>query len=195
MTKLKRAGLRLPSALLLLSLLQGAAAPPARAQDGAATPEQPAAEAPAPARPAVAYGSLQEVGGTMHTRLLVIRPRTVHAGDAALGVVESVRKRAVTERRLGRVHNAIAKMLNKYVQKYGSMTATRSAEEAEYVVVFNLLQFKRVLNDFYPTGEMYLVAYREPGPPRVLWKTPKEMFYDDATKNLIKALKQSRGEK
>ncbi|HLM57423.1 MAG TPA: hypothetical protein VK422_15015 [Pyrinomonadaceae bacterium] len=193
MTKLKRAGLGLPSALLLLSALQGAATPPARAQNGAATPEQPAAEAPA--SPGVAYGSLQEVVGRMNARLLVIRPRTVSAGDPALGVAEAVRKRDVTERRLGRLHNAIAVMLNKYVQKYGSMTAARSPEQADYVVVFNLLQFKRTLNGIYPTGEMYLVAYREPGPPRVLWQTPKEMFYDDATKSLIKALKQSRGEK
>lgn len=192
--KLKRAGLGLPAALSLLFALHVAAAPPARAQNGAAAPEQPAAEAPG--RPGVAYGSLQEVRGTMmNARLLVIRPRTVHAGDAALGVTEAVRGRATTERRLSRLHNAIAKMLNKYIEKYGGMTATRSVEEADYVVVFNLLQFKRVLNDIYPTGEMYLVAYREPGPPRVLWKTPKEMFYDDATKNLIKALKQSRGEK
>ena len=131
----------------------------------------------------------------MHARLLVIRPRTVSAGDPALGVAEAVRKRDVTERRLGRLHNAIAIMLHKYGQKDGSMTAARSPEQADYVVVFNLLQFKRTLNGVYPTGEMYLVAYSEPGPPRVLWKTPKEMFYDDATKNLIKALKQSRGEK
>jgi hypothetical protein len=193
MMKLKRAGLRWPAGLLLLFLLQGAAARPARAQNGAAPAEQPAAEGTA--RPAVAHGSLEEVRGRMNARLLVIRPRTVSAGDPALGVADAVRRRATTERRHGRIHNAIAKMLNKYIEKYGSMTATRSVEEADYVVVFNLLQFKRVLNDFYPVGEMYLVAYTEPGPPRVLWKTEKEMFYDDATKNLIKALKQSRGEK
>ena len=194
MMKLKRAGLRLTPALLLLFVLRGAAAPPARAQNGAAPAEQPVAEAPPP-RPRVAYGSLQEVKERMNVRLLVIRPRTVSAGDPSLGVADAVRARATTERRHGRLHNAIARMLNKYIEKYGGMTATMSVEEADYVIVFNLLQFKRVLNDFYPTGEMYLVAYREPGPPRVLWKTEKEMFYDDATKNLIKALKQSRGEK
>ena len=185
--KLERAGLRLPAALLSLAVLQGAAALTARAQSGAAPP--------APDRPAVVYGSLAELRGKRRMRLLVVRLHTVSAVDAALSAAEAARAGGKTEGRYGHLHNYIARELNKYIDKYGSMVAARRDEEADFVIVFNLLRYRRVLREAYPSGEMFVISHREPGPPRVLWHTPKEMFYDDATKRLIEDLKESRGER
>ena len=187
--KLKRDRPRLCAPLLSLAVICCALSRPALAQKGGA-------EAPAdPNRAGVAYGSLEELKGKRRVRLLVIRPRTVSVADPALVAADAVREGAETDQRYGRVHDAIAKRLNKYINKYRSMEGAPRAEAADYVIVFNLVRFKRVLNTLYPWGEMYVITYREPGPPRVLWKTPKEMFYDDATGDLIKALKRMRGEK
>ena len=174
---------------LALVLLCVAAPRPAPAQKGGAEESESADRAP------VAYGSLDELKGKRRVRLLVIRPRTVSAADPAFGAAEAVRMGAETERRYSPLHDAIARKLNKYINKYRSMEAALRPEAADYVIVFNLVRFRKVLNSYYPSGEMFVITYKEPGPPRVLWKTPKEMIYDDATKKLIEELKRLRGEK
>lgn len=191
-------------ALVALALLAAAAAPRARTQEG--PPREEKAPANAEARdegkdesPAVAYGTLEEVRNKRLVRLLVIRPRTVDASDPTQGVpsavVSAVTSGAETNPRLRWTHDLIARRLNKYIRKYRSMTAIPPGMEPDYIIVFHLLRYRVVLNGVYPSGEMYVVAYKPPGPPRVLWRTQKEMFEEDATKELLKALKAARGEK
>lgn len=145
--------------------------------------------------PPVAFGALEEVRSKRLVRLLVIRPRTVSATDPTQGVAAAVASGAETSPRLRWTHDLIALRLNKYIRKYRSMTAIPPGVEPDYVIVFHLLRYRTVLNGVYPSGEMYVVTYKAPGPPRILWRTPKEMFEEDATKELLKALKASRGEK
>ena len=127
--------------------------------------------------------------------LLVISPATVDARDPTAGVVEAIRSGRKVSTRHRRVFNAIAKKLNKYMDKYGSMTAVEDPGEADFFIVFNLLRYRRMLNGFYPYGEMMVIAGRAPAPERVLWKTDREMFVEDAANDMLKAIKASRGEK
>jgi hypothetical protein len=201
--KLRRAShtlgaLAAPALFVLLAL--AAPAPPARAQ------EAPPREVTTPAKaddkteagaesPPVAFGTLDEIRGKRLVRLLVVRPRTVSASDPTQGVVAAVASGADTSPRLRWTHDLIARRLNKYIRKYRSMTAILPGMEPDYVIVFHLLRYRAVLNGVYPSGDMYVVSYKAPGPARILWRTSKEMFEEDATKELLKALKASRGEK
>lgn len=188
-------------ALVALALIAHAAPPPpARAQEGppreVTTPAKAddKTEAAAESTP-VAIGTLDEIRGKRLVRLVVVRPRTVSASDPTQGVVAAVTSGAETSPRLRWTHDLIARRLNKYIRKYRSMTAIPPGMEPDYVIVFHLLRYRAVLNGVYPSGEMYVVSYKAPGPPRILWRTQKEMFEEDATKELLKALKASRGEK
>lgn len=194
--KLRRAShtLRALAALALLS--HAATAPPARAQEGppreVTTPAK--AEGAGESTP-ITVGTLDEIRSKRLVRLVVVRPRTVSASDPTQGVVAAVTSGAETSPRLRWTHDLIARRLNKYIRKYRSMTAIPPGMEPDYVIVFHLLRYRAVLNGVYPSGEMYVVSYKAPGPPRILWRTQKEMFEEDATNELLKALKASRGEK
>jgi len=188
-------------ALVALALLAPAAASPARAQEGpprdeVTTPANAEARAEGAAEsPSVAFGTLEEIRDKRLVRLVVVRPRTVSASDPTQGVLASVTSGAETSPRLRWTHDLIARRLNKYIRKYRSMTAIPPGIEPDFFIVFHLLRYRVVLNAAYPSGEMYVVSYKAPGPPRILWRTPKEMFEEDATKEFLKALKASRGEK
>jgi len=190
--------------LVALALIAAAAAPHAHAQG------EPPREAKTPAKAearaegkdvakaesaAVTNGTLEELRDKRLVRLLVIRPRTVDAGDPTQGIASAVASGAETNPRLRWTYDLIARRLNKYIRKHRSMTAIPAGIEPDFVIVFNLLRYRVALNGIYPSGEMYVVTYKAPGPPRVHWRTGKEMFEEDATKELLKALKASRGEK
>ena len=194
-----RASHTLTALVALATLAIAPAARPARAQEGPPREANTAAKAEGKAEGAVStavtFGTLDEVRSKRLVRLLVVRPRTVSASDPTQGVVEAVTSGAETSPRLRWTHDLIAQRLNKYIRKYRSMTAIPPGVEPDYFIVFHLLRYRVVLNGVYPTGEMYVVSYKAPGPPRILWRTRKEMFEEDATKELLKALKASRGEK
>ncbi len=44
----------------------------------------------------------------------------------------------------------MARKLNKYMDKYGSLTAAEGLADAEYVIYFNVVEFRRILDTVYP---------------------------------------------
>lgn len=93
-------------------------------------------------------------------------------------------------------YGVIARKLNEYVRKRGGMTAVGSASEADYVVYFNVLEYRRLLNGVYPYGELFVILNRGPdGRPRIIWRTRKATWAEDAAKEFLRELKRARGEK
>ena len=77
------------------------------------------------------------------------------------------------------------------------MTAARDLSEADYVIYFNVVEFRRILYTYYPYGELFVIVKGSPEklkPPRVVWRTKKMSVAEDAIGDLIKDLKILRGE-
>lgn len=142
-----------------------------------------------------ARGSLQEINDKRRAYILVIRSKVIDASDNARGASEAVKAGDRTEIRYRRVFNIIAKELNKYMRKHGSMTAAQDSFNADYVIVFNVTHYRRILDSIYPFGELFVIANQPSGETRVLWRTEKSMLPHDAIKKLVQAMKQVRGER
>lgn len=142
---------------------------------------------------AVVQGSLSEVRRLKHVHLMIIGGTTLDARDPLLGVAEALRNKN-SPRRQGRVYNVLARKLNNYMRKHGSMSAS-PREDADYLIVFNFLRYRRLLNTYYPSGELYVVVEQKDGGFRFLWKTDKEMLAEDAINRLISEMKNIRGER
>jgi hypothetical protein len=149
----------------------------------------------ADAAPLSVPGSLAEIKGKRTARLVVIRPSTIDFNDPSRAAVEAVRSGQITGRRQWYAYAVIAKKLNKYIKKYGTMAGAEDVLKADYVIVFNLLRYRRMLYSYYPSGEMYVISYQDPGPARILWKTGKEMLAEEATSELIRAMKTALGQR
>lgn len=145
--------------------------------------------------PSLIRGTLEEIRDKQRAYLMVISSIVLDAREPDRGVVEAVRQREVPSRRLRRVYPDIARRLNKYIRKYKSMTASDNADTADFLIVFNVLRYHRLLSVTYPAGEMYVIVDRPNEPVRILWKTEKEMIAEDATKRLVDALKKFRRER
>jgi hypothetical protein len=77
------------------------------------------------------------------------------------------------------------------------LSAAADLSEADYVIFFNVVEFRRILNTIYPYGELFVIVKGSPEtlqPPRVVWKARKVLFAEDAIGDLIKDLKAVRGE-
>jgi hypothetical protein len=102
-----------------------------------------------------------------------------------------------TAMRFPRTYNTLARKLNKYMRKHQSISAARSLEEAEFIVLFYVLEFRRPLGVPHPYGELYVIL-NEAGAgkqPRIIWKTRKNsMWVEDAIDDLLKDLKSLRRE-
>ncbi|HEY9283923.1 MAG TPA: hypothetical protein VIP46_10765 [Pyrinomonadaceae bacterium] len=102
-----------------------------------------------------------------------------------------------------RTHNypyiVIARKLNEYIRKRKGLTAVDRASEADFVIYFNVLEYRRTLNGVYPYGELFVILNGDAGgrsqPPRIIWRTRKASWAEDAAKEFIKELKRVRGEK
>ena len=141
-------------------------------------------------------GSLEEIRGRRRAHLLVMRSNTVDASaDPAQVAVDAVRSGMRTERRFRYTFAVIGKKLNKYIRDYQVISGVGDPTQADFVIVFNLLRYRRILNSIYPEGEMYVVSCNPPGPARVLWRTEKQMLAEDATSKLVKALKEVNGQR
>ncbi|MDQ3686465.1 MAG: hypothetical protein M3430_12825 [Acidobacteriota bacterium] len=144
-------------------------------------------------------GSLSEIKDKRRVLLLTGRSNTVDVRDAAKTALEAAHR--MTANRRSRHHLSyfvIAQKLNKYIRKYKSMAAVEDTAEAEFIIVFNVLEMRRSLGSIYPYGEMFVIT-NDPeanGPPRIVWQTEKNLVWaEEAAGQLIKALKATRGEK
>jgi hypothetical protein len=95
-------------------------------------------------------------------------------------------------------YRVIARKLNEYIRKQRGMTAVGHVSEADFVIYFNVLEYRRALNGAYPYGELFVILNggSEGKPqPRVIWKSRKALWAEDAVKEFLKELKRLRGEK
>ena len=173
---------RRAGALALAALLALAAAGPARAQTQA------------PRR------HIEEVRDGRRVAILVSRAYIVDARDPARAAFDHYRKALAGEppRPHPAGHRAVARQLNKYITKHRSITAVETVEEADFVIVFNVLRTRRsfVPDEPYVYGQLFVIA-RPPGqPPRVVWESEdNNMGVDDAVEEFLDAFKVARGEK
>lgn len=150
----------------------------------------------------VEYGSLGEIKDKRNMLLVVGRSFAVDARAPSKVSAEDVR-RALEETHAPtnqRAYRIIGVKLNNYIRKYQSMTAVGVRAEADFIIVFKVMLERRsyINNQPYSYGKLFVVVpgARDGDKPRVLWESKDEMMLaEDAAGDLVKALKESRGEK
>jgi hypothetical protein len=142
--------------------------------------------------------SLVEVRDKHRALLVVFRSNILDASDNERAIIDQVLKADPHARgRYQWVYGQLAKKLNAYIRKYHTLTAAQDLSEADYVIYFNLIEFRRILNTVYPYGELFVIVKGSPEtnkPPRIVWKAKKILWAGDAIGSLIKELKTLRGE-
>jgi hypothetical protein len=143
-------------------------------------------------------GTISELSDKQRAWLVVFKSRVVDAGNADKAIIDDVLKAEAQPRgRYRYVYNELAHKLNKYIRKYGSLTSAKNLADAEYVIFFNVVEFRRILNAVYPWGELFVIVKGSPQeskPPRIVWRARKMMIGTDAIGDLVNALKALRGE-
>jgi hypothetical protein len=148
--------------------------------------------------PAADGNSLQEIRDKHRALLVVFKSRVIDVEDRERAIIDDVLK--ADPEPTGRyrwVYTQLARKLNKYIHKYKSLSAAHELSEADYVIFFNVVEFRRILNTSYPYGELFVIVKGSPEnlkPPRVVWRAKKVLFAEDAIGELIKDLKAVRGE-
>ncbi|MDQ3907201.1 MAG: hypothetical protein M3268_02540 [Acidobacteriota bacterium] len=151
------------------------------------------------ARAAVERGSLEEIRYKRAMMLVVGRSFSVDARAPAEVSDEDVRTAIETARPRHSLsaYRLIGMKLNGYIRKYHSMTSVESRDEADFFVVFKIMQERHSLIDGRPItyGKLFVVTRGAGGEPRLVWESKGEMSIDDdAAGEFIRALKQVRGE-
>lgn len=143
-------------------------------------------------------GSLSELQDKQKALLVVFKSRVISVDDRDRAIIEDVLKADPHPKgRYRWVYNEMAKKVNNYIRKYGSLHSAEGLADAEYVIFFNVVEFRRILNAIYPYGELFVIVKGSPQelkPPRIVWRARKIMVSTDAIGDLIKALKALRGE-
>ena len=146
----------------------------------------------------VVRGSLTELRTRRQVLLLVRRSSVIDSRGQARSILNEVyRPDAEGPQRFARIYNTIAGKLNKYMVKYRSISAVRETSDAEFIIFFNLLEYRRPLGRPYAYGEMFVILNERSGTkqPRIIWKTRKSpITVEDAINELIRDLKDARGE-
>lgn len=158
-----------------------------------AQPAEPAAE-----NPNNHVGTISELRYKQRALLVVFKSRVIDVNNRERAIIEDVLKAdRPPQGRYRFVYNELARKLNKYINKYGSLSSARDLADAEYVIYFNVVEFRRILNAVYPYGELFVIVKgspRESKPPRIVWRAKKMMVGTDAIGDLVKDLKALRGE-
>ena len=148
--------------------------------------------------PVADSNSLAEVRDKHSALLIVFKSRVIDASDSEGAIIDDVLKADPNPKgRYRWVYTQLAKKLNKYIQKYKSLSAANELSDADYVIFFNVVEFRRILNTPYPYGELFVIVKGSPEklkPPRVVWRARKVLYAEDAIGDLIKDLKAIRGE-
>jgi hypothetical protein len=132
--------------------------------------------------------SLSEIRDKQSALLVVFKSQVLDANDRERSIIEDVLKADPEPK---------AQKLNKYIRKYKSLTAATELADADYVIFFNVVEFRRILNTPYPYGELFVIVKGSPDaqqPPHIVWRAKKMLIAEDAIGNLIKDLKAVRGE-
>jgi hypothetical protein len=142
--------------------------------------------------------SLVEVRDKRRALLLVFRSGILDASDNERAIIDQVLKADPEPKgRYQWVYGQLAKRLNSYIRKYQSLAAAHELSDADYIIYFNVIEYRRILNTVYPYGELFVILKGSPEhtlPPRVIWRAKKILWAGDAISSLIKELKTLRGE-
>jgi|KBSSwiStaDraftv2_1062776.scaffolds.fasta_scaffold15692_2 hypothetical protein len=143
-------------------------------------------------------GSISDLSGKQRALLMVFKSRVVDVSDADRAIIDDVLKADPQPKgRFRWVYNELASRLNKYIRKYGSLSPAKDLSDADYVIFFNVVEYRRILNAVYPYGELFVIVKGSPQdskPPRIVWRAKKVLFAGDAIRDLIRDLKAFRGE-
>lgn len=148
--------------------------------------------------PAGEINSLEEVRDKRNALLVVFKSRVLDVNDRERAIIDDVLK--ADPHPTGRyrwVYSQLARKLNQYIRKYKSLSPARELSDADYVIYFNVVEFRTILNTRYPYGELFVIVKGSPEtlrPPRVVWRAKKMLIAEDAIGALIKDLKAIRGE-
>ena len=150
--------------------------------------------------PALEGNSLEEVRDKRAALLMVFKSRVIDVDveDRERAIIDDVLKANPEPKgRYRWVYNQLAQKLNKYIDKYKSLSPAKTLSEADYVIFFNVVEFRRILDTPYPYGELFVIVKGSPEklkPPHVVWRARKVLIAEDAINDLIKDLKTLRGE-
>jgi|ERR1051325_7388421 hypothetical protein len=148
--------------------------------------------------PVVEGNSLEEVRDKRNALLVVFKSRVLDVGDRERAIIDDVLKADPEPKgRYRWVYTQLARKLNKYINKYNSLSPAHALSDADYVIFFNVVEFRRILDTAYPYGELFVIVKGSPEklkPPHVVWRARKVLFAEDAISDLIKDLKALRGE-
>ena len=150
--------------------------------------------------PAIESNTLEEVRDKRAALLVVFKSRVINVDvdDRERAIIDDVLKADPEPKgRYRWVYTQMAKKLNKYINKYNSLSPAKSLSEADYVIFFNVVEFRRILDTPYPYGELFVIVKGSPEklkPPHVVWRARKVLIAEDAINDLIKDLKTLRGE-
>ena len=144
------------------------------------------------------FGSLSELQYRDRALLVVLRSGVVSADPNDRDVLDLVLKADPEPWSKHRgVYAVISKKLNSYIRKYKSLSAATHLSDADCVIFFNLVEYRRILNTTYPFGELYIILKGTPEkqkPPRVIWKSRKVSWAADAVDEFLRDLRNVRGE-
>ena len=145
-----------------------------------------------------AGNGLNELRDKHRALLVVFRSRVLDVNNRERAIMDDVLKADPQPKGSNRwVYNQLAHKLNNYVRKYKSLTAADGLADADYVIYFNVVEYRKILDVIYPYGELFVIVKGSPEqlkPPRVVWRANKVLFADDAIGDLIKDLKAIHGE-
>jgi hypothetical protein len=148
--------------------------------------------------PAVETNSLEEVRDKRSALLVVFKSRVLDVNDRERAIIDDVLKADPEPKgRYRWVYSQLARKLNKYIHKYNSLSPAHGLSDADYVIFFNVVEFRRILDTPYPYGELFVIVKGSPEtlkPPRVIWRARKVLLAEDAISDLIKDLRALRGE-
>jgi hypothetical protein len=156
------------------------------------------AQAPGGEGAPLATNSLAEIRNMRTAMLVVFKSRVIDVTDRERAIIQDVLKADPTPQgRYRWVYTQLARKLNNYIRKYKSLSAATELAQADYVIFFNVVEFRRILYSYYPYGELFVIVKGSPEklkPPRIVWKAKKMLIAEDAIGELIKDLKAARGE-
>ena len=142
--------------------------------------------------------SLAEVRDKHNALLVVFKSRVLEVGNRERAIIDDVLKADPhPQGRYRWIYSQLARKLNNYINKYKSLNAATELSDADYVIFFNVVEVRRILNTPYPYGELFVIVKGSPEklkPPRVVWRARKVLYAEDAIGDLIKDLKAIRGE-
>jgi len=144
-------------------------------------------------------GNLAEIKDKRRIALLIVKSSILDAsGTDDPTIREALGSEPREALRYRFAYRLIARKLNQYIRKHRSLQPVYETRQADFIVYFRLVEYRRLLNGFYPYGELFVIVGGQPQDvrnSRIIWRTKKVMYAEDAFKNLVKELKRVRGER